>query len=111
MDHPLFLTMDEILNLHSSRIALYGGSDGVRDIALLQSAIAMPDSGFGGEFFHSDLPAMAAAYLFHIVCNHPFIDGNTRRFLLIVSRSPRRFLWTECRDNRACRLEFGHSIR
>jgi death-on-curing protein len=78
MDGPLFLTLDEVLLLHASRIERYGGTDGVRDMALLDSALAMPQSGFGGEYFHSDVPQMAAAYLYHIVCNHPFVDGNKR---------------------------------
>jgi death-on-curing protein len=60
---------------------LYGGKDGVRDIGLLQSAIAQPSMGIEGSYFHSDLYAMAAAYLFHISRNHPFIDGNKRTAL------------------------------
>lgn len=47
-------------------------------MGLLQSALAMPSSGFGEEYFHKDLYEMAAAYLFHIVKNHPFVDGNKR---------------------------------
>jgi len=50
----------------------------VRDCGLLQSAVAMPAAGFGGKFLHSDLCEMAAAYLFHIVQNHPLVDGNKR---------------------------------
>jgi death on curing protein len=78
MDAPLFLTLDEVLQLHASRIERYGGSDGVRDIGILESALATPQSGFGGQYFHPDAPQMAAAYLYHIVCNHPFVDGNKR---------------------------------
>ena len=47
-------------------------------MGLLQSAIAMPSASFGGQFLHSDLFEMAAAYLFHITQNHPFIDANKR---------------------------------
>lgn len=75
---PTFLTIDEVLAIHRDQIARYGGSDGVRDWGLLQSAIAMPAAAFGGQFLHSDLSEMAAACLFHIVQNHPFIDGNKR---------------------------------
>jgi death-on-curing protein len=75
---PIFLTLDEITDIHRDQIARYGGSEGVRDWGLLQSAIAMPAAGFGGQFLHADLCEMAAAYLFHIVRNHPFIDGNKR---------------------------------
>lgn len=75
---PLFLTLDEILAIHRDQIARYGGADGVRDWGLLQSAVAMPRAMYGGLFLHGDLCEMAAAYLYHIVQNHPFIDGNKR---------------------------------
>lgn len=75
---PTFLTIDEVLAIHRNQIARYGGSEGVRDWGLLQSPIAMPAATFGGRFLHGDLCEMAAAYLFHIVQNHPFIDGNKR---------------------------------
>jgi death-on-curing protein len=75
---PIFLTIDEIIDIHRDQIARYGGSEGIRDFGMLQSAVAMPAAGFGGQFLHADLCEMAAAYLFHIVQNHPFIDGNKR---------------------------------
>lgn len=75
---PTFLTIDEILAIHRDQIGRYGGSQGVRDWGLLQSALAMPAATFGGRFLHSDLCEMAAAYLFHLVQIHPFIDGNKR---------------------------------
>lgn len=56
----------------------YGGSTGLRDLSLLKSALGMPSSTFGGVFLHTDIYEMAAAYLFHLVMNHPFIDGNKR---------------------------------
>ena len=73
-----FLTLDEILQIHSDQISRYGGTPGVRDFGLLQSAAAMPMAQFDGEYLHTDLNAMAAAYLFHITQNHPFLDGNKR---------------------------------
>jgi death-on-curing protein len=75
---PVFLTLDEVLELHRESIQRYGGSAEVRDLGLLLSALAMPATTFAGEFLHADLPAMAAALLFHIVQNHPFVDGNKR---------------------------------
>jgi death on curing protein len=75
---PFFLTLDEIIDIHQDQIERYGGSQGVRDWGMLQSAIAMPSAGFGGQYLHADLFEMAAAYLFHIVQNHPFVDGNKR---------------------------------
>ena len=73
-----FLTLDEILQIHSDQISRYGGTPGVRDFGLLQSAAAMPMAQFDGEYLHTDLNAMAAAYLFHFTQNHPFLDGNKR---------------------------------
>src|SRR5262245_14734886 len=61
MKGPLFLRLNEIIEIHSDQIARYGGSRGIRDLGLLQSAVAMPMSGFGGQFLHSDLYEMAAA--------------------------------------------------
>jgi death-on-curing protein len=75
---PTFLTLQEVLDLQEHQIAQYGGSLGVRDLGLLESALAMPQAQFGGAFLHEDLFMMAAAYLFHIVKNHPFVDGNKR---------------------------------
>lgn len=77
----LFLTLSEVLAIHESRLAKYGGSTGIRYLGLLESAIAMPQASFGGEFLHSDVFTMAAAYLFHLSLNHPFIDGNKRTAL------------------------------
>ena len=75
---PVFLELEEVLEIHRDQIARYGGSSGVRDMALLQSALAMPRAGIGESYFHTDLIEMAGAYLFHIVKNHPFVDGNKR---------------------------------
>ena len=75
---PLFLGLEEVLEIHHDQITRYGGTEGVRDLGLLQSALAMPQAGAGNQYFHSDLFEMAAAYLFHIVRNHPFVDGNKR---------------------------------
>jgi death-on-curing protein len=75
---PLFLTLDEVVEIHQQQIDIYGGSAGLRDPAGLQSAVATPQVTFGGEFLHPSIPAMAAAYLFHLCQNHPFIDGNER---------------------------------
>ncbi|MFW6181979.1 MAG: type II toxin-antitoxin system death-on-curing family toxin [Spirochaetota bacterium] len=75
---PLFLSLAEVFEIHSDQIERYGGRAGLRDLGLLQSALAMPAAGFGGRYLHSDLYEMAAAYLFHIAQNHPFVDGNKR---------------------------------
>jgi len=75
-DLPDFLTLEDINDIHENQITLYGGSKGLRDNGLLQSALSMPMASFGGSFLHQDIFEMAAAYLYHIVKNHPFIDGN-----------------------------------
>jgi death-on-curing protein len=77
-----FLTVDEALLIHTRSIEAHGGSMGIRDLGLLQSALAMPHGGFGGQFLHEFPHEMAAAYLFHVAANHPFIDGNKRTALL-----------------------------
>ncbi|MBZ5625165.1 MAG: type II toxin-antitoxin system death-on-curing family toxin [Acidobacteriia bacterium] len=75
---PVFLTLDEALEIHEQQVDLYGGSHGIRDTAGLESAIATPYATFASEFLHATIPAMAAAYLFHVCQNHPFLDGNKR---------------------------------
>lgn len=74
----IFLTLDEVLEIHQDQIANYGGSPGLRDPGLLKSAIAQPESTFEGKYLHHGIFHMAAAYLFHICQNHPFEDGNKR---------------------------------
>ncbi|MGH7213444.1 MAG: type II toxin-antitoxin system death-on-curing family toxin [Tepidisphaeraceae bacterium] len=75
---PRFLTRDQVVELHRDLIETYGGSHGIRDAGLLDSALAAPESSFGGEYLHGDLAEMAAAYLFHLAQNHAFVDGNKR---------------------------------
>ncbi len=74
----LFLAIDEVLESHACQIQTYGGDDGLRDVGLLESAIAQPQTSFGGNYLHAFPFEMAAAYLFHLVMNHPFVDGNKR---------------------------------
>lgn len=75
---PTFLTLEDLTESHEAQIATYGGMPGIRDLGLLESAIAQPESRFSGQYLHVDLFEMAAAYLYHIVLNHPFLDGNKR---------------------------------
>src|SRR3569832_2488846 len=78
MKEPLFLAFEQIVEIHAGMVEQYGGTHGIRDIGLLQSAVAMPQAGFGEAYLHSDLIEKTAAYLFHLVKNHPFIDKNKR---------------------------------
>jgi death-on-curing protein len=82
LDEPLFLDVEDVIEIHAIQLEVYGGSSGLRDRGLLESAVAQPQASFGGELVHRGLFAMAAAYLFHIVSNHPFVDGNKRAGLL-----------------------------
>ena len=78
MPTPKFLSLDEVLELHADQISSFGGTPGVRDEGLLESALAQPKATFGGDFLHRTISEQAAAYLYHIAMNHPFIDGNKR---------------------------------
>jgi death on curing protein len=73
-----YLTLDEVLAIHAHQIARYGGRLGMRDRSLLESALAMPRAAFAGQDLHESLAEKGAAHLFHLVKNHPFVDGNKR---------------------------------
>jgi len=75
---PDFLSVEDVLFIHEEQIERFGGSLGLRELGLLESAVAQAQATFEGSFVHSDLFEMAAAYLFHLTSNHPFIDGNKR---------------------------------
>ena len=77
--------MGEVVELHREAINEYGGSHGLRDLGRLEAAVAMPRAGSGDVYYHTDLWEMAAAYLFHIVDGHPFIDGNKRTGLMTAN--------------------------
>jgi death on curing protein len=86
---PVFLTLDDALLIQADQLRRYGGTHGVRDVGLLASAMAMPRASLGGAFLHTSLAEMAAAYLFHVARNHPFLDGNKRSGLATALA----FLW------------------
>ena len=73
-----FLTLVEVLELHRRVIEQSGGAFGIRDVGLLESAIAQPRMTFGGEDLYPSLLGKAAALGFSIIMNHPFIDRNKR---------------------------------
>lgn len=75
---PTFLSLDDVLEIHEDQLARYGGSPGILNFGLLESALAQPQMTFAGQFLMADLFEMAAAYLYHLVQNHPFVDGNKR---------------------------------
>lgn len=85
---PDFLSEAEIDDLHQVALEEAGGSDGLRDPGMLSSALAMPQAGFGDQFLQEDIPAMAAAYLYHLIQNHPYVDGNKRVAMLACLTFP-----------------------
>ena len=81
MTDPLFLNVADVEEIHGESLERFGGSAGIRDRSLLESAVATPQAGFGGQYLHQSLFDMAAAYAFHIAENQPFVDGNKRAAL------------------------------
>jgi death on curing protein len=77
-DNCFHLDLDTVLEIHASVIEEFGGSGGIREKALLESAVAAPQASFGGTSVYADLTEIGAAYLFFLCRNHPFIDGNKR---------------------------------
>lgn len=79
---PIWVERPEVLLAHSSQLSQHGGSDGIRDITLLDSALAKPKNVFA---YGKDvtLPRLAASYAFGIARNHPFVDGNKRTALVV----------------------------
>jgi death-on-curing protein len=76
MSEPRWLDTTIVLDIHAEQLALFGGGDGVRDLGLLESALARPINKHA--YGESDLAALAAAYAFGLAKNHPFVDGNKR---------------------------------
>jgi Fic family protein len=77
-DDCVHLTPEIVLAIHRESIRRFGGSDGLRSRDLLESAVAAPQASFGGKSTFADLVEIAAAYLFYLCANHPFLDGNGR---------------------------------
>ncbi len=79
---PLYyLTVEVVEEIHTEAIGQFGGSAGIRELALLESAVAAPQASFGGESVYTNVAEVAAAYLFFLCRNHPFVDGNKRAAL------------------------------
>lgn len=79
-----FLEKSTLLIFHEDQLRQYGGKSGIRDMGLLESALAQPEASFGGDYVHQDIFHMAAAYGYHICQNHPFFDGNKRTALIAM---------------------------
>ena len=74
----VYLTLDEVLYIHKQVVEAFGGSHGVRDMNLVESAVHRPQASFGGEDLYPDLWRKAAALMHSLLFNHAFIDGNKR---------------------------------
>lgn len=73
-----FIPKDVVLTIHTDLLQRYGGKPGIRDIRLLDSALAQPRMTFGKKYIHKSIFDKAAAYGFHVCQDHPFVDGNKR---------------------------------
>lgn len=80
-DDCFHLTVEIVREIHAEAISRFGGSDGLRDVALLESAVSAPQASFGAKSPYQDVVEIAAAYLFYLCRNHPFVDGNKRTAL------------------------------
>lgn len=102
MQTPNFVSTSMVLSIHARQIERFGGTSGVRDEGLLESALAQPQATFGGQFLHPKISEQAAAYLYHIAMNHPFIDGNKRTAFAVADTFLRLNGWTlNLTDDRA----------
>ncbi len=84
MPTPDFLNQTTVLKIHTRQIEKFGGTPGIRDEGLLESALAQPQATFAGELLHPTIDKQAAAYLYHLAMNHPFIDGNKRTAFAVM---------------------------
>lgn len=78
LDETIFLSIEDVILIHKNQIELYGGAKDIRDHGLLESAINQPMATFDGISLHPSLFDKAAAYLYYLCKNHPFLDGNKR---------------------------------
>jgi death-on-curing protein len=81
---PDFLNQTTVLKIHTRQIEKFGGTPGIRDEGLLESALAQPQATFAGELLHPTIHEQAATYLYHLAMNHPFIDGNKRTAFAVM---------------------------
>lgn len=86
MPHTNFLTLEQVLAIHDNQIELYGGGYGIRDLSLLEAAIARSQSTFDGEDLYPNIFLKAAVIMHGIIMNHPFLDGNKRSGSVSCSR-------------------------
>ena len=76
MNEPIWLDVDEVIDMHAEQLAIFGGPEGIRDHGLLESAVLRPVNQW--HYGQTDRAALAAAYAFGLARNHAFVDGNKR---------------------------------
>lgn len=86
MTNTRYLSLDVVIAIHDDLIQRYGGSFGIRDLGLLQSALARPQASFGGEDLYPTIIDKAAALFHSLIFNHPFVDGNKRTTITSTAR-------------------------
>lgn len=79
-----YLTIEQVIELHDEMLKRYGGLSGIRDKNLLWSAIDVPKTAMFGQEMYPSIYEKAAAYLYHLICNHPFNDANKRTGYLVT---------------------------
>lgn len=104
-DHCIHLTAEIVLEIHAAVIKQFGGSAGVSEMALLESAVAAPQASWGGKSPYADIVEVAAAYLFFLCKNHPFLDGNKRQ----THSSPKRYF--AGLDSPSARFDAGGGLK
>lgn len=102
MKNIQFITLDVVLAIHDDMIERYGGSFGIRDLGLLQSALARPQSSFADQDLYPSIFEKAAALFHSLIFNHPFLDGNKRTTMSTTAR----FLFINGLELNASALEF-----
>lgn len=86
MKKTSYITLDVVLAIHDNMVDTYGGSHGIRDLGLIQSAIARPQSSFDGEDLYPSIFDKAAALFHSLMFNHAFVDGNKRTTIVSTAR-------------------------
>lgn len=81
-----YLSLDDVIAIHDNMVSLYGGSHGIRDLGLVESAISRPRASFGGQDLYPNIFLKAAALFHSLMFNHAFIDGNKRTTITATAR-------------------------
>lgn len=82
----VYVSLDDVIAIHDNVVSLYGGSHGIRDLGLVESAISRPKATFGGEDLYPDIFSKAAALFHSLMFNHAFVDGNKRTTISTTAR-------------------------